>query len=106
MREAEIRAMQNGAKNRDMVLFDQLNFLNMRQTAMETVLKVSLLRDRIKWAFNPAAFLAVVDNVQLKMRADSQERAQMKAKAPKLTVVGATGAREVVLSGGNGKDHD
>jgi hypothetical protein len=99
MREAEIRAQQASAVNRDKILFDQMNFLNMRMTALETVLKVSTVWNRIKWAFNPLAFLAVVDAVQLQIHRESQEAAKKRATAPKLTVVGATGAKEVTLNG-------
>ena len=108
MREAEIRAMQGAARSRDMLLFEQVNFLNMRMTAFEMVSESSTIWQRAAYFFSPSAFLKAVDKKQLELRADAMQKAEERAKGKKLTIVSPGGHMEVVLSGlsgGNGKDH-
>lgn len=93
MREAEIRAAQAASAKRSALLFSQWEFLETRQRAFESVLKVSRLSDRIKWLVNPKVLIDHVDKVQLALLDEGKRKMEEAMAKPKLTIVGANGLK-------------
>lgn len=89
MRDGAIHAMQQANGKRSALLLGQFEFLQTRQEAYERVLRVSKLRDRIKWVIWPAQLLAVVDAVQLTLLDKNRKALEAAAAKPKIEVVGA-----------------
>lgn len=82
MRDGQIYKMQENEQQRFALLYRQVNFLNMRMEAYETVLKASNVIDRIKWLFKPVAMEQAVDlTMQALLRQHDQEVRERAAKA-------------------------
>lgn len=83
MRDGAIVGMQQANARRSALLLNQLEFLQTRLEAVERVVRVSKLTDRIKWLIMPEQFLAVVDAVQLNLLEQAKknfDEAQAKSK--------------------------
>jgi hypothetical protein len=87
VREAEIRAMQEANGRRSWLILSQFEFLKTRQEAFERVWKTSTFVNRLRWFWNPAALMKVVDTVHAVLLNESKRQIQEAAKKPKLTVL-------------------
>lgn len=89
MRDQTQINMHTASARRSALLFDQFEFLQTRQEAMERLWSVSTLWDRIKWVWDIAVFMKIVDAVQLSMLQERhKKRAELAAK-PKIDIVPA-----------------
>lgn len=88
MRDGQIMQMQAVGAQRDALILGQFQFLQTRQQAMERVLQVSSLMDRLRWLWDPSLLKEVVDAVQIELL--KREKAELEAamKKKKIEVVG------------------
>lgn len=82
MRDGQLYQMHEANARRNAVLLAQFEYLETRQEALERVLAVSTLRDRIVWMFSPSAFLQIVGAVQMTLLNDRKKRMEEVAKKP------------------------
>lgn len=83
MRDGQIYKMQENEQQRFALLYRQVNFLNIRMEAYETVLKASTVTDRIKWLFKPAVMESVVNFKMLALLRQHDEEARERAAKAK-----------------------
>lgn len=93
MRDAAIMQAQQASARRDALLYSQFEFLKTRQEALERVVMVSGLRDRLTWIWNPKKLLEVVDAVQIKLMQDAAKAKEAKHKIAVVPGVTAFGAK-------------
>lgn len=86
MRDGSIMQMQRNNQQRDALILRQLEFLQTRQEAVERVLLVSKLRDRLGWIWNPARMAKLVDAVQMGLIQERRQQAAQAAAKPKIVM--------------------
>lgn len=83
MRDSQVLEMQ---ARRDEVVFGQLEFLVKRQEAVERLLTVSSLKDRLMWIVWPSLYMKVVDAVHLTLMQEAKNKRKEAAIKPKILV--------------------
>ena len=87
MRDSQVMAMQQANVRRESLLFQQFDFLRMRQEAFERVWNSSTIWSRIVWMFKPASLISTVDSVQRILMEKERKEAAAQAAKPNIKVV-------------------
>lgn len=100
MRDGEIVAKINNLSKKIAMLYKQNVFTECRLRAFESIAATSTLWQRAWWIFAPAAFMHLVDVVQMKLMQDHDEQLRREAEeASKPKIVAPTPAQSVILNG-------
>jgi hypothetical protein len=97
MRDGQIFEMHRANARRDALILGQFEFLQTEVEAMRRVLRVSKLRDRIKFIIWPELFYQVCDAVQADLLAQRKAAFEKAAEKPKIAVVPEHAAPKLVL---------
>ncbi len=85
--QAELHRMNEASGRRAAMLLGQYEVVMTWQQAVESLLKVSSVWDRIKWLYNPAHFVEVVQSIQINLIEQHRKDLAEAAKKPKIEVV-------------------
>ena len=101
MRDESIYNMKSGLDNKVAILYQQVNFVNMRMAAYESVLSTKWMM--FKAIFDPKGIQSLVDTAQMKLIqrhdqevAERMKKAKEESAKPKIQVVSANGMPKIV----------